>query len=77
MAKAKAKAGLNRINLAVNDRVKDRLLDLKDRTEAESLTEVIRRALAVYDHLQMLQDQDGAEVILKFPDGEEKSLRLL
>jgi hypothetical protein len=41
-----------RFNLELTPRAKEHLEDLKKRTDAASLTEVIRRALAVYDALQ-------------------------
>ena len=41
-----------RFNLELTKGAKDQLEELQRRTEAASLTEVIRKALAVYDALQ-------------------------
>lgn len=62
-----------RLNLELNEKVNTRLENLLKATEADSYTEVIRRALKVYDHLHAC----GAEVVLKFPSGEEKTVVLL
>ena len=41
----------SRLTLEMAQSVRDRLEHLRDRTEADSLAEVVRRALAVYDVL--------------------------
>ncbi len=64
-----------RLNLEVSEAVRDRLDGLKDRSGAESLTEVIRRALAVYDHL-VLHSQAGGSVVLINSDGSREKLVL-
>jgi hypothetical protein len=48
----------------------NRLLDL---SESETLTEVIRRSLAVYEIL-LQQKADGAETIIRTKDGQERVL---
>ena len=53
-----------RFNLELTKGAKVQLEDLQQRTEAASLTEVIRRALAVYDALQQHASEDW-EIILR------------
>jgi hypothetical protein len=49
----------SRLTLELTEAVRQRLEDLRLRTQADSLTEVIRRALAVYDHLWTVKEQGG------------------
>lgn len=65
-----------RLNLELTRTVRDRLERLKDMSEADSLTEVIRRSAAVYEVL-LEQREKGAETIVRYPDGEERSVLLL
>ncbi len=65
-----------RLNLEISPQVRDRLERLRDDTEAESLTEVIRRALTVYETLINISGQ-SLEVIIRDKDGEERPLILV
>lgn len=65
-----------RLNLTITPRVRDRLERLQASTEAESLTEVIRRALEVYEDLNGVR-QDGGRVIVEDNNGHPRELRLL
>lgn len=65
-----------RLNLAFSKSVTERLDALVDHTEAENKTEVIRRALAVYDHLWAMK-ADGATLVVRHPDREDESLLLI
>jgi len=53
-----------RFNLELTKGAKDQLEELQKRTEAASLTEVIRKALAVYDALQA-HTADDWELVLR------------
>ena len=65
-----------RLNLEVQQDVKDRLDELQERTHASSLTEVIRRALALYN--LVVDDQgDGGKVVLQNRDGSSETLTIL
>jgi hypothetical protein len=64
-----------RLNLEVTPEVRARLEKLRDRTEAETLTEVFRRALGVYEMLAEHYAKDGS-VILLAPDGTRERLRI-
>ena len=64
-----------RLSLAVSPLVSERLESLRVRTDAESLTEVIRRALTYYDHLVDVQKSGGRIIIEQ--DGKQKELRVL
>ena len=57
--------------------VKDQLENLRDETDAESLSEVIRKALAVYD-LVWSEKSKGYKLYFRSDDGEhERELHLL
>lgn len=59
-----------RINLEVAPAVRDRLERLRGDTGAESLTEVIRRALAVYETLTMISNGRATIVVRDAKGGE-------
>ena len=65
-----------RLSLDVSKRVKDDLTKLANRTDAGSLTEVIRRALVLYD-LVIEHQEDGGNVVFRHSDKTEESLRVL
>jgi hypothetical protein len=76
MPKRTSKDERVRLNLAIPVGVSDRLERLRILSEAESVTEVIRRSLAVYD-LLLSHYHDNGEVILRSQDGSEECLRIL
>lgn len=59
-----------RLNLELPERVRERLERVRVMSEADSLTEVIRRALSVYDTLLTTTIEEGGKVILQV--GDEK-----
>lgn len=65
-----------RVSLRLSKEAKARLDRVKDRTHAESLTEVIRHAIALYEGL-LDQDEKGAEIILRTQDGTERLVQLI
>ena len=65
-----------RLNLAITPAVHDRLHRLREMSESESLTEVVRRAMAVYD-LVLSHQNLGGDVVLKHLDGREESIRII
>jgi len=65
-----------RINLEVNPSVRDRLERLKNSTEAESLTEVIRRALATYEALVDLSP-DKHKILVRLANDQHVTLLLV
>jgi hypothetical protein len=85
MAVAKAKTILEtadeqdkkvRLNLELARDVHEQLQKIQAGTGAASLTEVIRRALSLYD-VVVEHTTDGGKVVFRFPDGEEETLRLI
>ena len=64
-----------RLSIELPPRLRARLEQVKTVSEADSLSEVIRRALAVYDHLWS-EKAKGGELIIRNDDGE-KTLILL
>ena len=76
MPRQKSKFPKTRLSLEMPSRVVERMERLMELTEAESRTEVIRRALAVYEFLAE-QRADGAETIIRRPDGSENPLLLV
>jgi hypothetical protein len=67
--RSKSESDTVRLNFLVRPEVKDRLLDLREQTGADTLTEVVRRALATYDFL-LCSCREGATIYLKEADGE-------
>jgi len=68
--------GRSRLSLELHECVRERLEGLRHETSADSLTEVIRNALAVYDALISAARQSGDRVIIRKPDGTERELVL-
>lgn len=64
-----------RLSLEVSASVRTQLETVQARTEAGSITEVIRRALALYDFVTQIQ-KDG-KLIIRHKDGDEEVLRVL
>jgi hypothetical protein len=75
MARSKRTIQMSRLNLEMTQDNRKRLESLRDKTGANSLAEVIQRALSVYDYLQSQKDE-GIQLILR--QGErEKELVLI
>lgn len=72
MAKMKRK----RLNLDVTISTIQRIERLRRATEAESITEVIRKALVVYD-LIIKRRKDGVKVYFQRPDGPQTEIQIL
>lgn len=64
-----------RLNLVVNRQVKDRIDHLQELSDATSITEVVRRALAVYEELLTIREEGGQLVIEG--RGERELLRII
>ncbi len=60
----------------MGESARQKLEALRDQTQANSLTEVVQRALAVYDFLHA-EKQKGNQLVVKDPDGGEKEVVLL
>ena len=58
-----------RLNLELSEAVRDRLEELRDEIGADSITEVVRRALSLYDYV-WTQNQEGNEIVLRGEDKE-------
>ena len=65
-----------RLNLDLSPRAKERIEDLRTRSDAESLVEVVRRALALYDKLLTIDEKEG-KIIFENPDGTQERLHIL
>lgn len=64
-----------RLTLDLAEPVRERLNALKDQTEADTLVEVVRKALAVYDFL-WTEKAKGAKLVVKTADGERELVLL-
>ena len=64
------------IHLEVSPTVRKRLERLVEVTEAESMTEVFRRALALYE-VVLLEQRGGRRLLLEEKDGNTVELRIL
>ena len=65
-----------RLNLDLPEETKQRLEGLRDITHADSMSEVVRRALAVYEFL-LEEKTDGGVTIMRSRDGTERQLKIL
>lgn len=65
-----------RLNLELESSVRDRLETLQERSGAATMTEVIRRALAVYE-VVLQASEDGERVVVQSREGKERQLVLL
>lgn len=65
-----------RLNLDMSVEVKEQIEALRDRMHADSMSEVIRRALAIYDFL-VAQQADGSITLVRSKDGSEKQIPLI
>lgn len=64
-----------RLNMDFTQEVKDRLEAVQDLSGAASKTEVLRRALSLFDFI-LTHQADGGKVLLVNADGETKALDL-
>lgn len=62
-----------RLNLEIPIRIRERIDRIRGVTEADSSTEVIRRAVFVYEKLLTLKGQ----VVIRLPDGSEQDVLTL
>lgn len=62
-----------RLNLELTAVARERLERLVDLSDADTMTEVVRRALAVYEVVLDNQKAEG-ETLLRFKDGTEQRL---
>jgi hypothetical protein len=76
MPRAARKEPKTRMNLDIPAEVRSNLEDLRDLTHADSMSEVIRRALAVYDFLWH-EKAKGASTFIRSRDGNERELVML
>ena len=66
-----------RLHLEVPDRVRERIEHLRELSDADSITDVIRRALAVYDAVLTASREEGRTVIIRDRDGTERELLIV
>lgn len=74
--KAEARQTRVRLNLELSERVRNRLDELQRISGAASVSEVIRRALALYD-LATVERGRGTQLVLVHEDGREERILLL
>lgn len=65
-----------RLNIAIPPFVKDQLDSIVDRSGASSVTEVIRRSVALYDLVLEHISEDGT-LVFRNSDGTEEVLKIL
>ena len=76
MPRLKRKTRSVRLNLEIKPQVRKRLDRLRDNTDAETITEVFRRALAVYETLIELSS-GASKIVIRQSDGSEIDLILI
>lgn len=65
-----------RINLELPGKLKERIDHVKELSEAESVSEVLRWSLAVYEYLWMEKNK-SSEIVIRKKNGKEIELELL
>lgn len=65
-----------RLNLFISKVVRDRLDGIMRATNAESLTEVIRKALALYEEYVSITGQGGI-LVVRMPNGDEEKIKVI
>lgn len=65
-----------RLNLDMPETVKERLEEIRDVTYADSMSEVVRRALAVYE-LVTRETARGSVFIVRSSNGSERQVEIL
>ncbi len=76
MPRPKSSESKSRLNLELPERVRTRIEQIRVLAEADSMSEVIRRAISVYATLLRVT-QDGDRLVLRSANGEERELVLL
>lgn len=76
MSKKKSKLKDQRVNLRISLQEKDQLDKLVELTNAAGASEVIRRALLVFEKLYKSKQDDGS-IVLRDSNGNETTLWLL
>ena len=71
-----ARGEKRRLNLEMSEEVRQKLESLREKTDADSLSEVVRRALAVYDFLWSERER-GTKLLVRGADDKDRELLLL
>jgi hypothetical protein len=74
MPRPTTKVDKTRLNLDLSAPIRQCLEQLRERTGAESLTEVIRRAIVLYDTIITISLDKKTQLILKYADGSERQV---
>lgn len=74
MARIAGTAKKTRLSLELSNTARERLNVLRELSDSDSLTEVVRRSAAVYE-LLLDHQREGYEIVLR-KDGEERVLAL-
>lgn len=65
-----------RLNLRIRSSTRDRLERVKEDAQAESLTQVLRNALVLYEAL-LAESQKGKTLVLRDEEGNEQEVLLV
>jgi hypothetical protein len=77
MPRPKAPTKKVRLNLELPEATMRAIHDLRDRLEAESVTETLRRAVDTYRTILSLTERPGARLFVREVDGTEREIVLL
>ena len=65
-----------KLSLMLPARSRQLIADIQEYTEADSLTEVIRRSLNIYDRLLTIEEE-GGQIFCRDENGQETNLLVL
>jgi hypothetical protein len=66
-----------RLHLDIAKPTRERIERLQQVTEADSLTEVVRRSVTTYEALYLESKELRGRIVIRYPDGSEKELILV
>ena len=76
MARIPKRVPTRRLNLEMTETVREKLETLREKTSADSLSEVIRRSLSFYE-LLVDEVRQGRNVVIRGPGSKERELVVL
>ena len=65
-----------KLNFIVSQKIRDRLTYLQVLTESQSLSDVMRKAVAIYDFIQN-EMRDGGKIFVHYEDKDPKEILIL
>ena len=75
MGRPKKSDERTRLNLVVDQATRERIEAIQEQTGADTMSESVRRAVAIYERMLTLTS-DGAEIVLRTTEGAERIIMI-